>query len=471
MINIVECHPARTVSYRVRSTIESCTRGNFEWTVHWPGQEIEDPIALDLLEIAKGIHLADRMFRRSSRLGQRTREIIVRVPVRQPGLWKREVLHLESLVRFTSVDNWRLEFTHAPQLEKRKPSKKPRSASSVVALFSGGLDSLCGAAYLAALRNENPIFVSHSPPGQENNLRLIQGVWKAHGRVPVSPDQCVTFRLKVRERDTQGLRSMFQEHSRRTRPFFFLALACAVAVDQQIPAVQMSENGALGMSLPMRADAYGAQCTRQAHIHMLQGFAELLNRIIPLPHGWRIYNPFEDMTKGEACQLLKKASPLSKDAISCEYVGHQAAFLRSWIDKHPAARARFGKGPQCGICTPCLIRRAALYRAGISDPDERYFFNACRVLYKGEMLRASYLAGDHQHHPPLYEAASPQVFFIRRFCDAVRSMSDFEFAIQYFPELRYLADTDEHAILKLRQCHHLIKKLASETIQFLDSSR
>src|SRR2546426_5082404 len=40
---------------------------------------------------------------------------------------------------------------------------------------------------------------------------------------------------------------LFPEPSRRTRPFFFFSLGCAVAMDVGASAVQISENGALGL--------------------------------------------------------------------------------------------------------------------------------------------------------------------------------------------------------------------------------
>ena len=392
--------------------------------------------------------------------------MIVRVPVEQPQLWKKVAECIEELARFSSADSWKLEFT---PIRRRceKATQAEEFKASVVALFSGGLDSLCGAAYLAQ-EGAVPVFVSHSPPGREHNFELIRNVWQKFNRGQLSSDRLVSFRLELRERDKNGVRCMFQEPTRRTRPFFFLSLACAVALDKQIPDVQMSENGAFGMSLPLRADAYGAQCSRQAHIHLLSGFAEILNLLSPRPGGWKIHNPFEEKTKGEACLLLQKASCLAKETISCEYVGRQAAFLRNWIAHHPVASASMQGGPQCGICTPCLIRRAALHKAGIEDPSDIYFFDARRVLKKKSDEPALYFPESQRHLPPLFRAVVPQVFFMRRFCQAVRSMSEFDFVLQYFPELRFIANSD-HTNFKLRQCHHLIKKFAEEMIQFLDS--
>jgi hypothetical protein len=342
------------------------------------------------------------------------------------------------------------------------------SGRSTVALFSGGLDSLCGVAYLAQTR-ERPIFVSHSPPGRANNLRLIQGVWSELCNESFPEEQCAAFRLEIRERNRAGRRSMFQEHSRRTRPFFFLALACAIAVDQDVPVVQMSENGALGLSLPIRADAYGAMCSRQAHEFLLRGFSELLNSVAPRTGGWRVSNPFAEMTKGEACRVLKKAGKLAKYAISCEYVGRQAAFLRFWKRKHSRWARRIGDGPQCGLCVPCLIRRAALFSASIPDPTQSYFFDARRAMRSQTSGRGTYLQTREGDSPAVYRTGADHVFFLRRFCEQALRLDTVEFSLRYMPELRFSLNPGCDINGELRTYHALIKRLAGEMIQFLDS--
>jgi hypothetical protein len=456
--------------YRLRSTAESAVRGNFEWTVHWPENLITDALALDLLEIAKSVHMADRMFRRSFRLGQRARSILVRVAVRNPTVWKRERRLLERLAGFATADNWRLDFCRSRAKRSRPRATRRSSIFSVVALFSGGLDSLCGAAYLAQ-KGEVPLFVSHSPPGRDHNRSLIRGVWKQFRKEDISAGQCVSFRLELRERDQGGHRRMFQEPSRRSRPFFFLALACAVAIEQGIPCVQMSENGALGLSLPIRADAYGAMCSRQAHEFLLRGFSELLNSVAPSAGAWRVYNPFVRMTKGDACDLLRGAAYLAKDAISCEYVGRQAAYARFWKRKHPRAGAKMGEGPQCGICVPCLIRRAALAKAGVPDSNREYFFDARRVRDWDERRPRPYLGLGSRIHLPIYRVAAEHVFHMRRFCEELLKLDCAGFAIKYMPELRFSLVRDRDSGRQLTENYVLMRKLAREMLEFLDAKR
>lgn len=456
------------VGYRLRSLSESRAGGVYQWTVRWPGWEMTDPLALDLLEISKAVFLADRAVRRSLNFGQRTREFHLRIPVRRVAVWRRAKALLESLARFASTDVWKLEFRPAEsRRQSRQQRKRAESTATVVALFSGGLDSLCGAAYLARA-GQNPIFVSHSPPGRETCSSLVERTFAAFERGELRDDQCVTFRLEVRERERDGRRSMFQEPTRRTRPFFFLSLACSVALDTRVTTVQMSENGAFALSLPIRADAYGALCSRQAHAFLLHGFKELLNLVSPCAAGWMVYNPFEQMTKGEACQLLDRASYLACEAVSCEYVGRQAASLWAWKKKHPVLAGGVGKGPQCGVCLPCLVRRAALHKAHIPDPADAYFFDA-RKVHKWDVLSRSPSQRDAGRHPPLYYVAAPHVYHVRHFCERLRSMTPHQFAMQYLPELRLPQTPDSHSDEALRQRYHLVLCFANELQEFLDS--
>jgi len=449
----------REVAYSLRSLAAAPSNGQFDWTVSWPGHSITQPVATDLLEIGKAIYLADRAVRRSLRYGQRTRRIDLVIPVLQPDVWRPMAPLLESLARFASADLWTIKFDSSSQRVARQPEIEPQP-EGVVALFSGGLDSLCGAAWLAR-RPGSPVFVTHSPPGREACLSLVQDTWKAFRRDPLPAASSVSFRLEVRERTRQGTRSMFQEPTRRTRPFFFLSLACAVAVQLGIPNIQMSENGAYALSLPFRADAHGALCSRQAHAYLLDGFRELLSRVAPALGAISIYNPFQDDTKGEECQAyLGPAWPLAKRAISCEYVGRQAAFLWAWKKKHTAATAWIGDGPQCGLCMPCLVRRAALYRykRGAGDEDRSYFFNA-RLIGKQE----------NKHHPPLYSAAAAHVHHVQNFCRRIQRMSLDDFAVQYLPELRLPQRPEFLSDEALEKRYRLVRRFAGELMAYLET--
>jgi hypothetical protein len=239
-------------------------------------------VADDFLRVGRAVHLADRLVRRGVRLNGNLRRIDVEIRVAEPKKWRRIAALLEELAEFaTGGDSWSLSFGGGATDDVRSGIDKAREAfePTSVALFSGGLDSLCGAAWLASQQDSRPLFVTHSPPGREAVHQLVQDVFRAFGR-QLPAGACVDYRLELREASRSGSRSMFQEASRRTRPIFYLAIASATAIAHEVSTVQMIENGALALSLPHRADAHGPSIARQAHTFLLAGFQTLLRELV-----------------------------------------------------------------------------------------------------------------------------------------------------------------------------------------------
>jgi hypothetical protein len=261
------------------------------------------------------------------------------------------------------------------------------------------------------------------------------------------------------------VRSTFQEPTRRTRPFFYLSLACASALAYEVPRIQMSENGALALSLPYRADVFGPSMARQAHTFLLSGFETLLRTIAPRVD-WTVTNPFVDETKGEACLRLGPASALARRSASCEYLGRQRAVILSWKQRHQSRAKVLGDGPQCGLCVPCLVRRAALKRAAIADSDASYFSAAPRILRRMHRRdSAERLFGDDP--PPLMSMLAPNPLFMERFCLRMLDMGFGEFVMQYLPELRANRQLTDAPHMDLRKCYGLTQRHAREILEFL----
>jgi len=227
MLNIKGTNCTKSFNFALRQKSGS-EEGHFTWTVQGSLNLDSFPGAADLVDLAKAVHLADRAIPRSRGSASRFRRIEITLPVREFGFWKKQSEGIERVVEFATGDAWRVQFMPmkvAKTSSKPKPSAKP----PIVALFSGGLDSLCGAAYLTQ-KNIEAIYVSHSPPGFESNRDLICGVYEALGRDIPKKDKFVSFRLNVAQRHWKTGATMFQEMSRRTRPVYFLLLAAAVAL-------------------------------------------------------------------------------------------------------------------------------------------------------------------------------------------------------------------------------------------------
>jgi hypothetical protein len=413
-----------------------------------------DEMARDLVEIAAAVNLADRFVRRSVRSGHRTRIFTLEVPVSDERRWKAVAAEVEELAGFASQDLWRLRFTRRPR--DRRPEAATNPVCEVVALFSGGLDSLCGAAHLAQ-RDKQTLLLTHSPPGFDRVRQMIAAL------NPSNPEafQYASISIAPEQHDRAGRRTRFQEFTRRTRPFLYLSLASAAAIVTGAHEVQMSENGALGASLPFRRSHHGPRITRQGHSLIMEGFERLLSDIRPGATPIRFVNPFRSSTKGEVCAQLALDPRAAYLTLSCEYAGQQVARLRGYF----ANDATVARGPttarQCGLCVPCIVRRSALRRAGIRDGRSDYFFDAAAVLRR-KPARGSNV----NESAPLFRFASVHPFYAHRFATEMLSMDLSAFSATFFNELSYLrprirsrSDLAEVLDLQRRFAHELLELL------------
>jgi hypothetical protein len=420
-------------------------------------QGLDQPPVCDLVNIALAVHLADRQVRRSLRSGHRPRRMAVTIPVAEPERWEAHRPLLEQLAGFASQDQWSIALRPERPSSRARPVARPDTAA-VVALFSGGLDSLCGAAHLAS-RGEPVALLTHSPPGLEAVRQMVDPLPARIGGAHPSSFHPLSIAVRPQQQDADGSHRFFQEFSRRTRPFFYLALAAAAAVATGAGRVQMSENGAFGTSLPIRRSHYGARMTRQGHSYLLDGFEALLQRAVPDARLRRFDNPFAGMTKGEACRQLGRAADLAQRTLSCEYAGQQVARLRRWAHEH-GRTARFR---QCGLCAPCLVRRAALRAAAIPDPDRDYFYHAGKVL-RGLRSGRPAFRGDP---PPLYEFASGHCLYMARFSEELLRMRVEDFVLQYLPELSWLRPPLRGAV-QIAAAFDLQRRFAREMLDYLN---
>lgn len=459
MIRVLAQSNGRTTRIRISPNPRaSCDR--FDWRETAPGGPIIDPLARDLLRIAQAIHLTDRAVRRSMTLGKRIRYLEITIPVSRPDHWSAHAEPLEKIASFVSADHWRITFSQGRGGRAQPRTRPPVERDGVVALFSGGLDSLCGAALRA--RDDNPTcFVTHSPPGDARVRDLLDCVWdicKSSGDLVRA-----SFRLRPHLKDSRQKGARFPEPTRRTRPLYFVLLAASVARHLGRHRVQMSENGALAMNLPFRCDAYGGTVARQAHCHMLLQTAEWLDCVVPMSKRWELFNPLQPYTKGEACGLVGAVVQLARRTESCEYVGQQAAVIRKWKSSFPRRARSLGDGRQCGACLPCVVRRSAMKAARIEDPASDYFFNAPAML--ADWRRGIRPRGER---PPLVDAVLTHPIYISSFARMIENVSLREFVVRFLPELRLLSATPGISFKIPTDAHRLAQRFGKELLAFLE---
>ena len=152
--------------------------------------------------------------------------------------------------------------------------------------------------------------------------------------------------------------SWMKEGTTRSRSLLFIALAvcCASALSNvnnvSSTPIWIPENGVIALNAPLTPRRIGASSTRTAHPQYIAGISDLLMKAGIKA---RLENPFIFQTKGEMIQNSPHRSiiaPLVKETVSC------GKYKRT--------------SQQCGICVPCLIRRAANHHAGIVEPSNLY---------------------------------------------------------------------------------------------------
>jgi 7-cyano-7-deazaguanine synthase in queuosine biosynthesis len=317
-----------------------------------------DSLSLDLCEIAAYLFMADKSFKRGD-YGKWTRNLSFLIPVRNPERWNSVKAILTNTLATLSGDNLEFHFvkrsgekTGGSDLVESQTSG--RSDSDCVCLFSGGLDSFAGAAYLLK-QGRRPLFASHYVSSLKSlQSNLVRGIEKEFDR------KIEHFQYRVTSRTAKNTRFKFEnkESSHRARSFMFLSYAAVAAATRGLSDIYICENGVLSLNVPISDARKGTRSTRHAHPLFLQYFNQFINALYGRP--FFVQNPFEFWTKGREAKLLEKTSlyPLIKDTVTC------------W--GYPNQTLKYPNSNHCGYCIPCIVRRVSVKAAGLAAYDDQY---------------------------------------------------------------------------------------------------
>ena len=196
------------------------------------------PLLSDWIDIALACYLADRLSRRPQPHGpsleQWSRVLNLKISVRRLNVWKQPSVQrrLVSLLNLLSDDDWRIQFvrrkTPGRLAEKQGHLFRTRfSKPPIVALFSGGLDSFCGAVQqVSDLSNHSFVFLSGATNSRQKFAQREQV--KAISR-HMARELChviVPFGFSWNGLSMERSR----ENSQRTRGFLFLTLGAVTAL-------------------------------------------------------------------------------------------------------------------------------------------------------------------------------------------------------------------------------------------------
>ncbi|MBM7331560.1 hypothetical protein JS562_53055 [Agrobacterium sp. S2] len=144
----------------------------------------------------------------------------------------------------------------------------------------------------------------------------------------------------------------------------FLSIGVAVAVSSGSSSLVVPENGYTGINLPLRPNRGGALSTRSTHPDTIRRFSAVLDA---LGIGVTVVNPYEWMTKGEVMAKIAASTPpqgwddTAWLTLSCSKLDG------NW----------FGDSPNhnCGLCVPCMVRRATFRAGGRGRRAPTYVFH------------------------------------------------------------------------------------------------
>lgn len=290
------------------------------------------------------------------------REIEVEFPVYNLNKWIGNESLFEETLDFLTGDSWNISFK-LNEVENIFIEKKIRWKKNIktyekdkiksVSLFSGGLDSLIGIIdELESLdEDEKILLVSHfdfksSGPNKDQYL-LYNALNEKY------PNQIYWVQTKLAlNRITHNGDRIRIESNYRSRSLFFIGLGVYLSpIDKLI----IPENGTISINYPLTPSRVSSLSTRTTHPIVINKLQQILDNCeIDL----ELENPYSFNTKGEMFTNCKNQDVLQfiyEKSVSCGKRGRKQYWTYKTGTDH------------CGVCMPCIYRRAALNKATLDN--------------------------------------------------------------------------------------------------------
>ncbi|MBN8698841.1 MAG: hypothetical protein J0L54_04460 [Chitinophagales bacterium] len=330
------------------------------------------------MEIAGYVYAADRMVKRGSpdavEYHSWSREMRFFIKVRDYDFWKKKNVNqkLSDALTFVSGDlSYSFTFikggkdTGQANLYDVEGISLHKRENSVVALFSGGLDSLAGALEVLETTDKNLILISH----RSNNSAITQiqgGVFGMlnkdyPGRIQYFPFYC----------NLHGERAV--EETQRSRIFLYTAIAHSLSSLASEEEILVFENGITSINFYKRQDQINARSSRTTHpkaLHLLEDFYTMVG-------GKRHYirHPFLYNTKTDIFNKIKRFG-------KAHYINSTISCTKTFLTFENNSQAT-----HCGGCSQCIDRRFAAFASGLEDEDAIYDVDISKDSIKSDEAR------------------------------------------------------------------------------------
>ncbi|RZJ91092.1 MAG: hypothetical protein EOO20_06160 [Chryseobacterium sp.] len=296
------------------------------------------------------------------------RDIEVCLPVNHLDLWQDRKGEIDALAGFLTGDYWNITFEpigdqvlftdKAKRWKSRIPSYN-LTDYTFASLFSGGLDSQVGVIDgLSGLgANEKGLLLSHfdsSSPGANSDQTNLDRYFTANKELSGKYSWIQSI-VALNNQDVDG-NSLEKEPSFRSRSLLFIGIA--IFCVERLPncnILTIPENGTISLNYPLTPSRSSTLSTRTTHPYYLKKLQELIHN---LGLTTILKNPYQNQTKGELVVHCAKPSILAASyslSVSCGKRGRKM----HWDTKAGTHH--------CGICMPCIYRRAALHQVNLDN--------------------------------------------------------------------------------------------------------
>lgn len=318
----------------------------------------------DFLIIASSIFCADKRVPRKNSSDNWTRNLKLHIPVLEVEKWNSVKSELEYAIGFLSGDKWEFEF-RPTELRFRGDKKNTNNIINKekydsVSLFSGGLDSFCGALSLSE-EKKNVLFLGFKEYSLLTNRQneLFRSI---NNHYTDLENEILLFNVNpLRPVQIGGeLEKLSVESTSRSRSLLFIAGAVSVAslIGEDTP-VYIPENGFIGVNVPLTNSRVGSCSTRTTHPIFIKTLNSILKKV---GINNEISNFYWNKTKGEILDEHKDNDVFKKhshETLSCSH---------PCLSRYDRKKSDEVSTPcNCGYCYPCLIRRASFSNIGNDD--------------------------------------------------------------------------------------------------------
>lgn len=297
--------------------------------------------ALDFATVAFSVAAADESIPRNSCVDGWTRMIELTVALINPKPWYSVLDSLQNTLRLLSGDYWTIHVIKGGVFPEFRGKTHNIQADSIC-LLSGGTDSLIGAIDLVE-QGSKPVFISRTVRGDRDAQRMFAqrlGTVENH------------FQWGCSINRPRGM----SETSTRARSLVFFAFAVIAASafgESNIPIpIIVPENGFISLNIPMNPSRIGSLSTKTTHPLYMDGIQMILEA---LGITAQLHLPYRFKSKGEMILECRNQDLL------CELIDYSIS----------CGKYRRHGYRHCGVCIPCLVRRAAYLHAGIDDNTQR----------------------------------------------------------------------------------------------------